>query len=59
MSNRKLHIHELTEKVDIGDEKVDIQVEKVDIENKNVDIEQLLFGKTKEFSTKTIIYIYR
>lgn len=45
LSNRKLHIHELAEKVDI--------------ENKNVDIEQLLFGKTKEFSTKTIIYIYR
>lgn len=59
LNNRKLHIRQLAEKVDIGNIKVDIQVEKVDIEDKKVDIEQLLFGKTKEFSTKTIIYIYR
>lgn len=40
-------------------EKVDIQDEKVDIETEKVDIESVLSEKTKNFSVKTVIHIYR
>lgn len=54
LHNRNLHIsrHLKVEKVDIGVEEVDIQSEKVDIES-------VLSQKTKDFSTKTVVYIQR
>lgn len=52
--NRNLHISRYP-----NDKKVDIQDRKVDIQDEKVDIDCVLAEKGQDFSSKTIVHIYR
>lgn len=61
LHNRNLHIDAnfKSEKVDFQGSKVDIEHQKVDIQGSKVDIQSNLLKSTNEFSTKSMIHVYR